>query len=130
VSENKVPDGLRYAKSHEWVRVEGDTVTVGITDHAQSELTDIVFADLPAAGTAGTSGTPVMVLESVKTVADIIAPGDGSIVDVNAELRTHPELINQDPYGKGWLFRYRLSGPLDPSLLDAEGYRAFVASGG
>ncbi len=75
MSESKVPEGLRYAKSHEWVRVDGETVTVGITDHAQAQLTDIVFADLPAAGKAAKAGTPVMVLESVKTVADIYAPG-------------------------------------------------------
>jgi glycine cleavage system H protein len=129
MTEEKVPEGLRYAKSHEWVRVDGETVTVGITDHAQAQLTDIVFADLPAAGKAAKTGTAVMVLESVKTVADIYAPGDGAVTDANDELRTHPEYVNQDPYGKGWLFRFRLSGPLDPALLDPEGYRAFVASG-
>ncbi|MCI4373602.1 MAG: glycine cleavage system protein GcvH [Thermoplasmata archaeon] len=129
MSDSKVPDGLRYAKTHEWVKVDGETVTVGITDHAQAELTDIVFADLPAVGKAAQSGTPVMVLESVKTVADIYAPGTGSVVDSNAELRAHPEFVNQDPYGKGWLFRLRLSGPLDPALMDAAGYLAFVASG-
>jgi glycine cleavage system H protein len=129
MTEEKVPDGLRYAKSHEWVKVDGETVTVGITDHAQAQLTDIVFADLPADGKAAKAGTPVMVLESVKTVADIFAPGDGTVASSNAELRTHPELVNQDPYGKGWLFRFRLTGPLDPELLDAAGYRAFVAAG-
>ncbi len=130
MTEEKVPDGLRYAKSHEWVRVEGDTVTVGITDHAQAQLTDIVFADLPAAGKAVTAGAGAMVLESVKTVADIYAPANGSIVAVNEELKTHPELVNQDPYGKGWLFRLKTTGPLDPALMDAAGYRAFVAGGG
>jgi len=128
MSETKVPEGLRYAKSHEWVRVEGDTVTVGITDHAQAQLTDIVFADLPAAGKAAKGGTPVMVLESVKTVADIYAPGDGTVVDSNADLKSHPEYVNQDPYGKGWLYRFRLTGPLDPALLDPAGYRAFLAT--
>jgi glycine cleavage system H protein len=128
VSEEKVPDGLRYAKSHEWVRLEGDTATVGITDHAQAQLTDIVFADLPADGKEAKAGAPVMVLESVKTVADIYAPGDGQVVATNADLRTHPEYVNQDPYGRGWLFKVRLRGPLDPALLDAAGYRAFVAT--
>ena len=128
MTESKVPEGLRYAKSHEWVRVEGDTVTVGITDHAQAQLTDIVFADLPAAGKAAQGGTPVMVLESVKTVADIYAPADGTVVDSNAELRTHPELVNKDPYGKGWLFRLKLTGPVDPGLLDPAAYRAFLAT--
>jgi glycine cleavage system H protein len=130
MSESKVPEGLRYAKSHEWVRVDGETVTVGITDHAQAQLTDIVFADLPAAGKAAKAGTPVMVLESVKTVADIYAPGDGSVIDSNPELKTHPELVNQDPYGKGWLFRLRPSGPLPSTLLDAAGYRALLATEG
>jgi len=129
VTESNVPDGLRYAKSHEWVRVDGETVTVGITDHAQAQLTDIVFADLPAAGKVAKGGTPVMVLESVKTVADIYAPGDGTIVEANADLRAHPEYVNRDPYGKGWLYRLRLTGPLDPALLDPAGYRAFLAAG-
>jgi glycine cleavage system H protein len=128
VSDSNVPDGLRYAKSHEWVKVDGDTVTVGITDHAQAQLTDIVFADLPSVGKVAKAGAPVMVLESVKTVADIYAPGDGSVVDANAELKSHPEFVNQDPYGKGWLFRFRLSGALDPGLLDAAGYKAFLAT--
>lgn len=128
MTESKVPEGLRYSKSHEWVRVDGETVTVGITDHAQAQLTDIVFADLPAAGKVAKGGAPLMVLESVKTVADIYAPGDGSVVDANADLRTHPEFVNQDPYGKGWLFRLRLAGPLDPALLEPAAYRAFLAS--
>ncbi|MGA8276065.1 MAG: glycine cleavage system protein GcvH [Thermoplasmata archaeon] len=130
MTESKVPEGLRYAKSHEWVRVEGETVTVGITDHAQAQLTDIVFADLPAEGKAAKTGATVMVLESVKTVADIYAPGDGAVVEANAELRTHPEFVNQDPYGKGWLFRLHLTGPLDPTLLDPAAYRALLATEG
>jgi glycine cleavage system H protein len=128
VTDSNVPEGLRYAKSHEWVRVENDTVTVGITDHAQAQLTDIVFADLPTAGKAVARGASAMVLESVKTVADIYAPADGTVTEANAELKTHPEFVNQDPYGKGWLFRLRTTGPVDPDLLDAAGYRAFLAS--
>jgi glycine cleavage system H protein len=129
VTESKVPDGLRYAKSHEWVRTEGETVTVGITDHAQAELTDIVFVELPNAGKTVSRGGPVLVLESVKTVADIYAPADGTVVEANAELKAHPEWVNQDPYGKGWLFRLRPTGEIDPELMDAAGYRAFLASG-
>jgi glycine cleavage system H protein len=129
MTESKVPDGLRYAKSHEWVRVEGDTVTIGITDHAQAELTDIVFVDLPAVGKAVKRGGGVLVLESVKTVADIYAPADGAVVEANPDLKSHPELVNQDPYGRGWLFRFKPSAALDPELLDAAGYRAFLASG-
>jgi glycine cleavage system H protein len=129
VSETKVVDGLRYSPSHEWIRVEADLVTVGITDHAQAELTDIVFVDLPVAGKAVVQGASVMVLESVKTVADIFAPANGTVVEGNAELKNHPELVNQDPYGAGWLVRLRITGPLDAGLLDAAGYRALVASG-
>jgi glycine cleavage system H protein len=128
---SKIPEELRYTKSHEWVRVEGDRATVGITDHAQGELTDIVYVDLPATGKAFAAGTSVLVLESVKTVADVYAPGDGSLAEVNADLKAQPGLINQDPYGKGWLFRLTLAKPIDPAvLLDAAAYRAFVESGG
>ncbi|MGP8073063.1 MAG: glycine cleavage system protein GcvH [Thermoplasmata archaeon] len=129
MTEEKVPEGLRYAKSHEWVRVEGDTVTLGITDHAQGQLTDIVFVDLPGAGKAVTQGGGVLVLESVKTVADVYAPAAGTVIEANPDLKSHPELVNQDPYGRGWLVRLRITGPLDPALLDAAGYRAFVAAG-
>ncbi len=129
MTESKVPEGLRYTKSHEWVRVEGDVATVGITDHAQSQLTDIVFVDLPTGNKSVALGGTVLSLESVKTVADVYAPGPGTVSESNAELKTHPELINQDPYGRGWLFRVKLSGPIDPELLDAAAYRAHLASG-
>ena len=126
-----IPAELRYTKSHEWLRVEGSVVTVGITDHAQSQLTDIVFVDLPAAGKAVVRGASALVLESVKTVADVYAPGDGTIAEANTALKAHPELVNQDPYGRGWLIRITLSGPLDDAgLLSADAYRALVAAGG
>ena len=129
MSEEKVPNELRYTKSHEWVKVEGDRATVGITDHAQAQLTDIVFVDLPSAGKSVVKGASVLVLESVKTVADVYAPGAGSVVESNPELKAHPEFINQDPYGKGWIFRLRLSAPIPAAeLLSAEEYRAFAAS--
>jgi glycine cleavage system H protein len=129
MTEVKLPDDRRYTKSHEWVRIEGNEVTVGITDHAQSELTDIVFVDLPAVGKAVTAASSALVLESVKTVADVYAPVAGSISSVNGELKGHPELINQDPYGKGWIFKVRASGPVDPaSFLDAAGYRASLGA--
>jgi glycine cleavage system H protein len=128
---SKIPDDLKYTKSHEWVRVEGERATVGITDHAQSELTDIVFVDLPATGATIAAGASVLVLESVKTVADVYAPGPGTLAEVNAALKAQPGLVNQDPYGAGWLFRLTLTSPIDPAtLLDATGYRAFVESGG
>lgn len=130
MTAGNVPEGLHYSKSHEWVKVDGKVATVGITDHAQSELTDIVFVDLPAAGKACSAGASVAVLESVKTVADVYAPGNGTVTEANAELKSHPEYINQDPYGKGWLFRVELSGPLDPALLTAEQYRQLLSTSG
>ena len=130
MSEEKVPNELRYTKSHEWVKVEGNVATVGITDHAQAALTDIVFVDLPAAGKAVTKGGSVLVLESVKTVADVYAPGNGSVKESNGELKSHPELINHDPYGQGWLYRLELGAPIGSGeLMSADEYRAFVASG-
>ncbi|HYA71067.1 MAG TPA: glycine cleavage system protein GcvH [Thermoplasmata archaeon] len=130
MSEERVPNDLRYTKSHEWVKVDGNVATVGVTDHAQAALTDIVFVDLPAAGKAVTKGASVLVLESVKTVADVYAPGNGTVTESNAELKAHPELVNQDPYGKGWLYRVQLSTPIATAdLLSADEYRAFVASG-
>jgi glycine cleavage system H protein len=129
MSEEKIPNELRYTKSHEWVKVEGDSATVGITDHAQGQLTDIVFVDLPAAGKAAVKGGSLLVLESVKTVADVYAPGNGSVTAVNTELKAHPEFINQDPYGKGWIFKLKLSGPIAATdLMSAEEYRAFAAA--
>ena len=130
MSETKLPGDLRYTKTHEWVRVEGDHATVGITDHAQGQLTDIVFVDLPAVGKNVAKGASVLVLESVKTVADVYAPGAGTVTETNGELKAHPEYINQDPYGKGWLFKLKLSGPIDPTeLLSPEEYRAVEAAG-
>lgn len=123
------PDDRRYTKSHEWVRVEGGDVVMGITDHAQAELTDIVFVDLPAVGKTVAAGAPVLVLESVKTVADVYAPTAGTVVAVNGELTKHPELVNREPYAGGWLVRIKPSGPFDPgALLDAAGYRASIGA--
>ena len=131
MSDPKLPEDRRYTKSHEWVRIEGSDVTVGITDHAQSELTDIVFVDLPAVGKAVTAGQSALVLESVKTVADVYAPVSGAIVAVNDELKAHPELINQDPYGRGWIFRVRASGSVDAgAFLDGPSYRATWSAAG
>ncbi len=128
---SKVPEELSYTKTHEWVRIEGDRATVGITDHAQAQLTDIVFVDLPATGKSFSAGASVLVLESVKTVADVYTPGDGTLSEVNGELKAHPEYINQDPYGKGWLFRVALTKPIDrATLLNAAGYRAVIEAGG
>ncbi len=128
MAAGKIPAELKYTKSHEWVKIDGNTVTVGITDHAQSELTDIVFVNLPEVGKTVSAGAPVTALESVKTVADVYAPGAGKVSAVNSELKSHPEYINQDPYGKGWLFRLELSGPVDPQLMGAEDYRKLAGA--
>ena len=129
MSEEKIPPELKYTKSHEWVRIEGNRITVGVTDHAQSELTDIVFVDLPTVGKKVSAQASVLVLESVKTVADVYAPTEGTIAEVNTELKAHPELVNQDPYGKGWIYRLDATKSPEPStLLSADDYRRLIGS--
>lgn len=123
-----VPQNLRYNTSHEWVLVEGDTATVGISDHAQEELTDVVFVELPPVGKVVDPGDPVAVVESVKAASDIYAPIGGEIVEVNPEVEADPSLVNTDPYGKGWIFKLSIkdAAQLD-KLLDAAGYEAMIA---
>jgi len=119
----KVPSELRYAKSHEWVRVAGEYATVGITDHAQHELTDIVFVELPEAGKTFKAGEACAVVESVKTASDIYSPLSGQVTEVNKALGDNPELVNSDPYGGGWLYKMKLSNPSEAgALLGAEQY--------
>ncbi|MBI3192377.1 MAG: glycine cleavage system protein GcvH, partial [Pedosphaera parvula] len=109
--------------SHEWVRVSGDTATVGITDHAQHELTDVVFVELPAVGRKLAAGEACAVVESVKTASDIYSPVSGEIVEVNSAVVSDPSLVNREPYGSGWFFRLTLSLPSESaSLLTAESY--------
>ena len=122
-AELNVPSDLKYTKSHEWVRIDGDTATVGITDHAQSELGDIVFVDLPEVGRALQSGHPFGTVESVKTVSDLYSPVGGEVVETNGKLGAQSELVNTDPYGDGWMVRVRLSGGAD-GLMDAGEYSA------
>ena len=130
MSEASTPAELRYTKSHEWIRAEGEEATIGITDHAQGELTDIVFVDLPKVGAELKAGASVLVLESVKTVADVYAPFAGRIVAANETLKAHPELVNRSPYGDGWLFRLHRTAPSDPATtMSADEYKAFVAAG-
>jgi glycine cleavage system H protein len=120
---SKIPADLKYAKSHEWVRVTGDTAVIGITDHAQHELTDVVFVELPAAGRQVKAGEAVAVVESVKTASDIYSPISGSVVEVNKALVDNPALVNSDPYGAGWFFKLKLSAPAEAaSLLNATDY--------
>ena len=119
----KVPSDLRFAKSHEWVRVEGDIATVGISDHAQEELTELVFIELPVAGKRLALEDTCAVVESVKTASDIYAPVSGEVVEVNTGLEDDPGAVNRDPYGEGWLFKIRLEDPADlGDLLSPEDY--------
>ena len=122
-----IPSDLKYAKSHEWVRVDGDTATVGITDHAQHELTDVVFVELPAPGRTVTAGESCAVVESVKAASDIYSPVAGEIIEGNTALESDPGLVNTDPYGEGWLYRIKLSTPADlDALMDAGAYGQMI----
>ena len=130
----QVPDGLRYTPDHEWLRIEGDEAVVGITEYAASELGDVVFVELPAPGMALQSAQSFGVIESVKTASDLYSPAAGEVLEVNSQLADKPELVNDDPYGEGWMIRIRLSDPDAASapserLLDAAGYRSLVEAG-
>ena len=115
-----VPGDLQYTRTHEWVRREGDSATVGITDHAQDELGDVVFVELPEEGATFGAGDAFGTIESVKAVSDLYAPVGGEVVEVNSALEDAPEKVNEDPYGDGWIIRLRVSGEGD--LLSAEEY--------
>jgi glycine cleavage system H protein len=123
-----VPNDLKYAKSHEWIRVSGDTAAIGITDHAQHELTDVVFVELPAVGRKVKAGESCAVVESVKTASDIYAPASGEVVAANPQLAQQPDLVNSAPYGDGWFFKIKLADPgeLD-RLLSPENYLKQIA---
>ncbi len=122
-----VPADLRYAKTHEWIRVEGDTVTVGITDHAQAELTDIVYAEPPKVGAEVKAGATAAVVESVKAASDIYSPLSGTVTEVNEELSGNPALLNTDPFGQGWIYRMKSSDAAEISaLLTPEAYSAQI----
>jgi glycine cleavage system H protein len=123
----QVPDDLKYTESHEWIRPEGEIGTVGITDFAQDSLGDIVFLELPKAAALFQQGETVGVVESVKTVSDILAPVSGEIVEVNSRLEANPDSVNKDPYGVGWLFKIRLANSEEiTSLLSSSDYLAKV----
>lgn len=125
----KVPSDLLYTKSHEWVRIEGDTATVGITDYAQSELGDIVLVDLPEAGRVVGQDESFATIESVKSVSDIYAPLAGEVTATNDNLGAQSELVNSDPYGAGWLVKIRLSDPSQAgSLMTPDAYTAILES--
>ena len=120
---SNVPSDLKYAKSHEWVRVSGDTAVIGITDHAQHELTDVVFVEVPAAGRKVKAGEACAVVESVKTASDIYSPVSGEITETNDAIVANPALVNTDPYGEGWFFKLKLTNPAEAqNLLAADAY--------
>jgi glycine cleavage system H protein len=122
-----VPQNLRYNSSHEWVLLEGDIATIGISDHAQEELTDVVFVELPPVGKTVDVGDPTAVVESVKAASDIYAPVSGEVVEVNNEVEANPALVNTDPYGKGWIFKLKVKNAAQlEALLDASGYEALI----
>jgi glycine cleavage system H protein len=123
-----VPPDLKYTKSHEWLRTDGAVATIGITDHAQHELTDVVFVELPAMGRSLMAGESCAVVESVKTASDIYSPVSGEVVEVNGELAGHPDLVNTEPYVSGWFFKIRLSQPAElDRLMSAEDYTKQIA---
>ncbi len=125
----KVLDNLYYAKTHEWIRLDGENGTVGITDHAQHELTDVVYVELPQVGAAVTAGQQVCVVESVKAASDIYSPISGTITSVNEALSSNPALINTDPFGEGWIFRLKVeAGEEIEELLSPGQYREQIGA--
>ena len=125
----KVDPQVRYAKTHEWVRIEGAEAVIGISDYAQNKLSDIVFVEVPELGKELKAGAPCMVIESVKAAEEVFAPVSGSVVARNETLEKNPEVVNTDPFGKGWLVRVKLSAPAEASgLMDAAAYTAYLAT--
>lgn len=119
-----VPDDLLYTKTHEWIRREGENIRIGITDHAQAELTDVVFVELPKVGTQAEAQTPIAVVESVKAASDIYAPVKGRVVEANDALTKNPALINTDPFGQGWIFALKIDNADDlKNLQSAQTYK-------
>lgn len=121
------PDHLKYTKDHEWIHIDGDTGTIGITDYAQGELGDVVFVELPAEGRTVKQHETFGTIEAVKAVSDLYAPVAGSIVELNKDLEKTPELVNKDPYGKGWMVKIKLNNPGEiASLLSAAAYKELI----
>ncbi len=122
------PDNLRYTKDHEWVRLEGDTAVIGITDFAQRELGDIVYVEVETIGKELLANTVFGTVEAVKTVSDLFLPVDGTVTELNAALSNAPELVNSDPYGEGWMVKMQLKNVADfETLMDAEAYKSLVS---
>ncbi len=124
---SEVPEELRYTKEHEWIRVEGDSVVIGVTDYAQNALTDVVWVELPEMGAVVGSMDSFASVESVKSVSEIYAPISGEVIEINDVLEDSPELINEDPYGKGWICKMSISDISElASLLDGTTYRGLI----
>jgi glycine cleavage system H protein len=126
-----LPENLKYSPSHEWSKLDGDVLTVGITDFAQEQLGDVVFVELPTVGAQVEAGGAVAVVESVKTASDIYAPASGEVLEVNGALEDTPETLNSDPYEGGWMFRLRVADPAElDRLLSADDYQKIAEAGG
>lgn len=126
-----VPDDLRFAESHEWLRMDGENASIGISDHAQEELTDIVYVELPQVGDALQAGHPAAVVESVKAASDIYSPISGTVTEINEALGSNPALVNTDPYGEGWLFRVKIeAGEEIERLKTAAQYKEQIGGNG
>jgi glycine cleavage system H protein len=122
------PDDLRYTQEHEWVRVDGGTARVGITDYAQDALGDVVYVDLPQVGTSVAAMASCCEVESTKSVSEIFSPVSGTVAEVNADLADAPQMINEDPYGKGWIFAVEMADPAQvDALMEAAAYQAFLS---
>jgi glycine cleavage system H protein len=124
------PSDRLYARTHEWVLIAGKQATIGVTDYAQEQLGDVVFVELPAAGKRVTSGGELGNIESVKAVSELFSPVDGVVVETNGELESHPELVNTDPFGGGWLVRVEVAPGAGAGLMDAAAYARFIAEEG
>ncbi len=125
---SNIPADLKYTNEHEWLRIEGDEAVVGITEHAQELLGDMVFVDMPKVGQVIEAGADCAVVESVKAASDVYMPVSAEVIAINGELEGSPELVNSDPYGDGWLFRIKIKDMNEISaLLDADGYQALIA---
>lgn len=123
----KTPSELRYSKDHEWIKLEGDMAIIGITDFAQSQLTDIVFIELPEVGKKVEQHKQIAVIESVKSVSDVFSPMSGEVVEVNSKLSDNPEIINKDPYGEGWIAKIKINNKSElDSLLTADKYSKLI----
>ena len=122
-----IPDNLKYTKEHEWLKVDGDVATVGVTDYAQEQLTDVVFVELPELNKIVEPSESIAAIESVKSVSDILAPLSGEIIEINEDLIDNPQLINEDAYGKGWMFKIKLSKPEEQeNLLNHSDYKNVI----